>query len=105
MFYDASDELEDFQEIDPIVIQLRDGRQIEVQEETKEMFAEQRKRRQARSKSNKTMAKFRNKTHYLIRVKAAGRTKDKLTGCYLANTIDTQSNNKKKNKTKNHKKI
>ena len=45
LFYDACDELEDFQETDPIVIQLRDGRQIEVEEETKEMFAKQRKRR------------------------------------------------------------
>ena len=43
LFYDAYDEWEDFHEEEPMIIQLRDGRQIEVQGETKNMFAKQRK--------------------------------------------------------------
>ena len=39
LFYDASDELEDLQEEEPMVMQLRDGRQIEVQGENKDRFA------------------------------------------------------------------
>ena len=82
LFYDASDEMEDFQEVEPMVIQLRDGRQIEVQEKTKDMFAKQRKRKYARSKGKKTMPKFQNKTHYLMGIKAIGKVKDKLIRCY-----------------------
>ena len=51
------------------------------------------------------MPEFENITHYLIGVKAVGKAKDKITRCYLANPIEIQSNNKRKNKTENHKKI
>ena len=75
LFYDASDELEVFHETKPMVIQLRDGRQLEVQGETKDMFAKQRKRKQTRSKGKKTMPKFKNKTQYLMGIGAIGKVK------------------------------
>ena len=51
------------------------------------------------------MPEFRNKTQYLMGIKAIGKVKDKLIGCYLANPIDIQSKNKKKDKTWNNKNI
>ena len=87
------------------MIQLKGGRQVEVLGEPKEMSTRQRRRRQARSRGHKAMPKFQNKTHYLIGVKAAGNAKDKIIGCYIANPVEIQSNNKKKNKMKNCKQI
>ena len=37
VYYDASDKLEDFEEPDPIIVQLRDGKEITIPQESKEL--------------------------------------------------------------------
>ena len=98
-FYDASDELEDYIERDPIVIQLKDGSKVEIPNNTPREKKRERRHRQMRSRGQRTMPEFRNKSHYLVGVKANDCVKDKVTGCYLTQVIRT--NNKKKSPKSN----
>ena len=60
----------------------------------------ERRGKQTRSRGQRTMPEFRNKSHYLIGVQARDCVKDKITGCYLTQVIGPQS---KKTKTKTKK--
>ena len=51
------------------------------------------------------MPELKNKTQYLMEIRAIGKVKDKLTGCYLASPIDIQNQIKQKDKTGNNKNI
>ena len=77
-FYDASDELEDYQEQDPIVIQLKDGREIEIPDSSPIRLKRGRSLRQTRSRGQRVMPEFRNKSHYLVAVIAKDCVKDKI---------------------------
>ena len=104
LFYDAFDELEEYQEHDPIVIQLKDGRHVEVPHSLSKVLKREQRHRKMRSRGQRTMPEFKDKNHYLVGVKAKGSARDKITGCYL--TQDTEIQNKTKtNKAKKNKKI
>ena len=98
-YYDASDELEDYQEEEPMSIQLRDGREIPIHGEILKIPRTQRRCKQTRSKGQRVMLEFKNKTHYLMGVQARDCIKDKVTGCYLTQVVRPQST-KDKTKTK-----
>ena len=67
-YYDASDELEEYQEEEPILIQLRDGREIPMPNQCPKLMRRERRGKQTRSRGQRTMPEFKNKSHYLIGV-------------------------------------
>ena len=83
LFYDAFDELEEYQEQDPIVFQLKERRQVEVPNNSPKVLKREQRQRQMRSRCQREMPKFRGKNHYLVGVKAKGSAKDNVIGCYL----------------------
>ena len=96
LFYDASDELEDYNEPDPMTIQLRDGKEIDIPNLLPNMQRRQRRTRQTRTKGQKQRREYLSKSHYLTRVGAKDCVKNKITGCDLAQEIKTR---KCRNKT------
>ena len=103
-FYDASNELGEYQEQEPIVIQLKDERQVEVPNISTKVLRKEQRHRQVRSRGQRTMPELKGKNHYLVGVKARGSTKNKVTGCYLTQDIEIPNKTKTK-KIKYHKKI
>ena len=99
-YYDASDKLEDYKETEPVSIQLRDGREVPIQGQTLKILRKERRRKQVRSRGQRVMPEFKNKSHYLIGVQARDCVKDKVTGCYLAQVVRPTA---KENKTKTKK--
>ena len=58
LFYDASDELEDYNEPDPITIQLRDGKEIDIPNLLPNMQRRQRRTRQTRTEGQRQMREY-----------------------------------------------
>ena len=83
VFYDASDELEDYEEPEPIIVQLRDGKEISIPREPIEMQKRRRHQRQTRTKGQRYAPEFHGKQHFLRSSQAKDCVKDKVTGCYL----------------------
>ena len=86
------------------MIQLKDGRQVEVPNTFPKVLKRERRQRQMRSRGQRLMPEFKGKNHYLVGVKAKESAKDKVTGCYLVEDIKIQNKTKTK-KTKNKKKL
>ena len=53
IYYDASDELEDYEEPEPIVVQLRDGKEITIPRELTELQKRRRRQHQTRTKGQR----------------------------------------------------
>ena len=103
IYYDASDELEDFEELEPIVVQLRDGKEIIIPREPSELQKRRRRERQTRTKGQRYAPEFRGKQHFLRSSQAKDCVKDKITGCYLIQeekTTPKTETKTKRNKTK-----
>ena len=101
IYYDASDELEEYEEQEPIVIQLRDGKEITIPGEPTELQKRRRCQRQTRTKGQRYAPKYHGKRHFLRSSQAKDCVKDKITGCYLIQEEKPTPNPKtKKDKNK-----
>ena len=92
LFYDALDELEDYNEPDPTTIQFRDGKEIDIPNLFPNMQKRQRRTRQTRTKGQRQRREYQSKPHYLMMVGAKHCVESKITGCYLTQEIKTQEN-------------
>ena len=65
IYYDASDELEEFEEPEPIIVQLRNGKEVIIPREPSELQKRRRRERQTRTKGQRYAPEFRGKQHFL----------------------------------------
>ena len=61
IYYDASDELEDYVEQEPIIVQLRDGKEITIPREQSELQKRRRRERQTRTKGQRYAPEYHGK--------------------------------------------
>ena len=65
VFYDASDELEDFNEREPIIVQLRNRKEAFIPQEPTELQKQRRRQRQTQTKGQRYAPEFHGKQHFL----------------------------------------
>ena len=71
-------------------MKLRNGKEIEIPIFYTNHEKIKRRQRQGKTKGQRAMPNLKGKTHYLMKINATDCIKDKVTGCYLAE--DVQSN-------------
>ena len=79
----ASDELEEYEQQEPIIIQLRDEKEITIPREPTELQKRRRRQQQTRTKGQRYAPEYHGKRHFLRSSQAKDCVKDKITGCYL----------------------